>query len=150
MGNRAAPGEVGLALVFAGLGIVWIVGALGLPFWEGFAPNSGFMPFIYGMLLLGLSVVIIAGLLLGTGVQEERPPVGKPLLLLAALTVAVIGVQTAGFALSIFLMLSFMFAVVERRGIVASLIVAVCTTAFLILIFNTWLGVPLPKGPWGL
>ncbi len=150
MGDRAAPGEIGLALIFAGLGIVWIVGALDLPFWEGFAPNSGFMPFIYGMLLLGLSLVIIAGLLLGTGVQEERPPVGKPVLLLAALTVAVIGVQTAGFALSIFLMLSFMFAVVERRGIIASLLVALCVTGALILIFNTWLGVPLPKGPWGL
>ncbi len=149
MWRRAAQGEIGLALLFAAVGIVWIVGALALPLWEGFAPNMGFMPLIYGTLLVGLSVATIARLVLTGQGEVERPPVGKPILLLATLAAAVIGMATAGFGLSIFLMLSFMFAVVERRPVPMSLLVAAGTTAILILIFATWLGVPLPKGPWG-
>ena len=84
----------------------------------------------------------------GTGEPVETEPIGKPLLLLAALLAAVIGVQAAGFALSVFVMLAFMFAVVERRPVVLSLVVAFGVTAVLILIFKTWLDVPLPKGPW--
>ncbi len=149
MRSRAAPGEVALALLFAAVGIVWIVGALALPLWEGFAPNMGFMPLIYGILLVGLSAAAIASLVLTGQGEAERSPVGKPILLLAALAAAIIGMATAGFGLSIFLMLSFMFAVVERRPVPVSLLVAAGTTAILILIFATWLGVPLPKGPWG-
>jgi hypothetical protein len=150
MWSRVARGEVALALLFAVLGGVWFVRALGLPLWEGFAPNSGFMPLIYGALLLALSGTALVRFLLretGGGVPEE--PIGKPLLLLAALLAAVVGVQIAGFALSVFLMLAFMFAVVERRPLPLSLIVAFGTTAVLILIFHGWLDVPLPKGPLG-
>ena len=46
-------------------------------------------------------------------------------------------------------MLSFMFAVVERRPVLPSLLVAAANTGILLLIFAIWLGVPLPKGPWG-
>ncbi|MGH8633906.1 MAG: tripartite tricarboxylate transporter TctB family protein [Burkholderiales bacterium] len=149
MRSRVAPGEVALALLFAAVGIVWIVGALALPLWEGFAPNMGFMPLIYGCLLVGLSAAAIASLVLTGQGEVQRPPVGKPILLLAALTAAIIGMATAGFGLSIFLMLSFMHGVVERRPVLASLLVAAGTTVILILIFATWLGVPLPRGPWG-
>jgi hypothetical protein len=149
MWSRAEPGEVGLALLFAALGVVWIVGALALPLWEGFAPNMGFMPLIYGVLLMGLSAAAIARLFLTGQGETKRPPLGKPILLLAAVTAAVIGIETAGFGLAIFLMLSFMFAVVERRPVLVSLLVAAGNTVVLILIFATWLGVPLPKGPWG-
>ena len=149
MVRRTAPGELVLALLFAALGIAWIFGALALPLWEGFAPNMGFMPLIYGFLLVGLSAAAIASRVVTGQDEVERPPVGKPILLLAALTAAVIGIETAGFGLSIFLMLSFMFAVVERRPVLASLLVAAATTAILILIFAAWLRVPLPQGPWG-
>lgn len=149
MWSRAAPGEIALALLFAAVGVVWIVGALALPLWEGFAPNMGFMPLIYGCLLVGLSAVAIASLVLTGQGEVQRPPAGKPILLLAALTAAVIGIETAGFGLSIFLMLSFMFAVVERRPVLPSLLVAAANTGILLLIFAIWLGVPLPKGPWG-
>lgn len=149
MWSRAEPGEVALALLFAAVGIVWIVGALALPLWEGFAPNMGFMPLIYGVLLVGLSAAAIARLFLTGQGDVERPPLGKPLLLLAAVTAAVIGIETAGFGLSIFLMLSFMYGVVERRPVGMSLLVSACTTGMLFFVFGTWLGVPLPKGPWG-
>mgnify|MGYP001260745693 CR=1 FL=1 len=149
MWSRAEPGGVLLALLFAAVGVVWIVGALALPMWEGFAPNLGFMPLIYGCLLVGLSVIVIAGLFVTGNGGSTRPPLGKPVLLLVALTGAVVGLNTAGFVLSIFLMLAFMYGVVERRPVGMSLLVAAGTSGILYAIFATWLRVPLPKGPWG-
>ena len=77
-------------------------------------------------------------------------PVGKPLVILVALTAAAIGVEAAGFGVAVFLLLLFLFAVVERLPVLRSLLVAGATTAALILIFRTWLGVPFPVGPLGL
>ncbi len=149
MHSRPAPGEVALAIVFAAAGVVWIVGALGHPLWDGFAPSSGFMPLIYGILLTALSLAVIASLFFGDAAPDGGP-VGKPLLVLAAVAAAVIGVGVAGFGLAVFLMLLFLFAAIERLPIVRSLLVAGGTTAALIVIFKVWLGVPLPAGPWGL
>jgi hypothetical protein len=151
MHPRPALGEVGLALIFAALGILWITGGLRLQFWEGFAPQSGFLPFIYGVLLTGLSGVIAVGLFFGMAYPEaEAQPIGKPLLILAALVVCVTGLELVGFGPSIFLLLAFIFVVLERLNIFLSLLVAAGTTAALMMLFKAWLGVPLPAGPLGI
>jgi hypothetical protein len=146
---RAAKGELLLALIFAATGVTWIVGALGMPLWEGFAPNSGFLPLIYGFLLTGLSLIILAGLLSGEGAGADTGKIGKPLLVLAALIGAVVGLEVVGFAISIFLMLLVLYAVIERLPILISTAVSAATTAALYFAFKTWLGVPLPAGPIG-
>lgn len=150
MRAHPAAGEVGLALLFAVVGVVWVTGALGLPIWEGFAPQSGFLPFVYGAMLVVLSVAVLVGLFRTDNIASDAQPVGKPLILLAALTVAVVGVEAAGFGVAIFLLLAFLFAVVERLPVVRSLIVSGLTTAGLIGVFKVWLGVPLPVGPFGI
>jgi hypothetical protein len=150
MRARLFNGDVGLALVFAAIGVTWISGGLGLPFWEGFAPQSGFLPLFYGFLLVGLAaVVLVLSLVEGGGAVDEQP-VAKPLAILAALTAAVIGVEPAGFGVAVFLLLVFLFVVVERLPLVRSLLVAGATTAMLILIFGIWLKVQLPVGPLGI
>jgi Tripartite tricarboxylate transporter TctB family len=150
MSTRLINGDVGLALVFAAIGIVWIYGAVGLPFWEGFAPQSGFLPLFYGLLLVGLALAILIVRLLDADAPSDAQTTGKPLVILAAVTAAVVGVEAAGFGVAVFLLLLFLFAAVERLPILRSLIVAGGTTAVLILIFRTWLSVPLPVGPLGI
>jgi hypothetical protein len=150
MRARPASGEVGLALLFATVGAVWIAGALGLPFWEGFAPQAGFLPFIYGVILASLSAAVLVELFRTENEAVDLQPTAKPLLVLAALTAAVVGVQAAGFGIAIFLFLLFLFAAVERLPFVRSLIVSAVTTALLIGVFRIWLGVPLPVGPFGI
>ncbi len=150
MRARLLNGDVGLALLFGGLGLVWLFGSLGLPFWEGFAPQSGFLPFFYGLLLTGLALAILLGAFLGTETVVDEQPLGKPLAILIALTAAAVGVEVAGFGIAVFLLLLFLFAVVERLPILRSIIVAGATAAALILIFRTWLAVPLPAGPLGI
>lgn len=150
MRSRPGLGEAGLALTFIVIGVVWIAGALGLPFWEGFAPQSGFLPISYGVLLTGLCLAILLGLFFGIGRTSDAEPLLKPLLILAALTAAVVAVEPAGFGVAVFLLLTFLYGVVERLPIIRTLIVAGATTAALILIFRTWLAVPLPVGPLGI
>jgi len=150
MRARVINGDVGLALVFMAVGIVWIVGGLRLPFWQGFAPDSGFLPLFYGILLMGLAAgVLVVRLFDGDAVSDDQP-ISKPLLVLAALTAAVVGVEPAGFGVAVFLLLAFLFIAVERLPTLRSLIVAGVTTAVLVLIFKTWLAVPLPVGPLGI
>jgi hypothetical protein len=150
MHARPAAAEVGLALLFAALGILWIVTGFQLPLWEGFAPQSGFLPVIYGFLLTGLSLVVAAGLFFGAATHADEQPLRKPLLIIAALVACAVGLEPAGFATAVFLLLLFLFAFVERLSIIPSVIVAAVMTAILVLTFKTWLGVPFPTGPLGI
>jgi Tripartite tricarboxylate transporter TctB family len=140
----ANKGELALAFVFVAVGALWIGKALGMPLWEGFAPSSGFLPLIYGCLLAGLALAVVAGLLLA-GVPASGGGVRKPLLVLALLVAAVSALPFAGFVVSVFFLLLLLYAVVERLPWLPSLLVSGGTTGALYLIFRTWLGVPLPS-----
>jgi len=138
-----AKGELVLALVFVALGGLWVAKALRMSIWDGFAPDSGFLPLIYGLLLAGFALAVVAQLALA-GAPSAEGDVRKPLLVLAVLIAAVSALPFAGFALSVFLLLAFLYAVVERLPVVTSLVVSAAVTGGLYLVFKTWLGVPLP------
>ena len=152
--SRSLPkGEYLLCGLFALLGVIWIAIAARMPFWEGFAPQSGFLPFVYGLALLALSGATLFSLISEPPTYEEATasePLRKPLTILAALAAAVIGLNAAGFATAIFLLLLFLFVVVERLSPVMSTIVAAATVAVLVFVFRWWLNVPLPIGPFGV
>jgi nitrate reductase gamma subunit len=139
-----AKGELVLALVFAALGALWIVRAARMPVWgDSFAPDSGFLPLIYGVLLCGLSLAVGAQLLAAKAVSSTES-IRKPLIVLGALAAAVAALPLAGFAISVFLLLLFLYAAVERLRWLPSVIVSAAITGALYLVFKTWLGVPLP------
>ena len=140
---RVAKGELLLALVFAAVGGLWIAKGVRMSLWEGFAPDSGFLPLIYGALLAGLALAVVIQLLLA-GTPAAEDDVRKPLLVLAALIAAVSALPFAGFAISVFLLLAFLYAVVERLPVLPSALVSGAITGALYLVFKTWLGVPLP------
>jgi hypothetical protein len=128
-----------LALFFVVTGGLWIARAARMPMWEGFAPDSGFLPLIYGILLTGLALAAL--LQSGPAAPQE---LRKPLLVLAALTAAVAALPFAGFAISVFLLLLFLYGFVERLPWLAATLVSAATTGALYIVFRTWLGVPLP------
>lgn len=150
MQGRPALGELLLALFFAALGILWVIASLRLPLWEGFAPQTGFMPLWYGIILAALAGVILINLFMQKEDAKAEQPIGRPLIVLAAFATAIAGLEPAGFGPSIFIFLLVLFAVVERLPIIKSVLVAAGTTAVLFLIFKTWLGVTLPIGPLGI
>src|SRR5215203_5598892 len=149
MHNRVAPGELVLAAFFVLLGLLWVAAAIRMPLWEGFAPQSGFMPLWYGIILIGLTGAVLVNLFLEKNAKAEEP-IGKPLIVLAVFAAGILGLEPMGFSLAIFLMLLFMFALIERLPIIPSLLVSAGTTAALFLIFRTWLKVTLPIGPLGI
>jgi putative tricarboxylic transport membrane protein len=140
---RVNKGELVLALVFVALGGLWIAKGARMSLWEGFAPDSGFLPLIYGVLLAGLAAAVIAQLL----AARAGPPgeaIRKPLIVLGALAAAVAALPLAGYAISVFALLLFLYAFVERLPWLPATAVSAATSGILYLVFKTWLGVPLP------
>ena len=136
-------GELALAFIFAALGGLWIARAARMPVWgDSFAPDSGFLPLIYGAALLALSLAAVAQLLAARTPAAES--VRKPLVVLGALTAAVTALPFAGFAISVFALLLFLYAVLERLPWLTATIVSAIATGALYVVFKTWLGVPLP------
>lgn len=148
---RTRAGEVLLGLVFIAAGLFWIHQALKMRLWEGFAPASGFLPLIYGMLLVVLAAAAVVGDLLAPAKDDadDRQPIGRVGLVLLAIAAGAAGIETAGFAASVFLAVLFLYAVVERLALLASVLAALGTALVLTVVFRNWLGVPLPAGPWG-
>ncbi|HYI86365.1 MAG TPA: tripartite tricarboxylate transporter TctB family protein [Burkholderiales bacterium] len=140
---RADKGELGLALFFAAVGGLWIFRAARMSLWDGFAPDSGFLPLIYGVLLSALALAAVAQILTaGEGGPTEA--FRKPLLVLAILIATVSALPVVGFAISVFALLLFLYAVVERLPWLNAALVSAATTGVLYLVFKVWLGVPLP------
>jgi Tripartite tricarboxylate transporter TctB family. len=121
-----------------------------MPLWEGFAPQSGFMPLWYGIILIGLTIAVVINLLTQKENARAEEPIGKPLIVLATFAAGIAGLEPMGFSPAVFLMLLFMFAFVERLPIISSVLVSAGTTLVLFLIFRTWLNVGLPVGPLGI
>ena len=140
---RADKGELGLALFFAAVGGLWIFRAARMPLWEGFAPDSGFLPLLYGILLSALALAA-AGQILTAGDAGPTQEFRKPLLVLAILIATVSALPIAGFAVSVFALLFLLYAVVERLPWLTSAIVSAATSGILYLVFKVWLSVPLP------
>jgi hypothetical protein len=145
----ALKGELAFAALFAVVGLVWIVRSFELPFFDGFAPDSGFLPLVYGVLLLGLSTAVIITLFISPPDVSGREPLKKSFLILGALLAGVASISWLGFALPLFGMMLFMYAYVERLPIIKSVLASAATTGILVLIFEHWLHIPLPLSPWG-
>jgi hypothetical protein len=136
-------GELALAFIFAALGGLWIARAARMPVWgDSFAPDSGFLPLVYGALLLGLALAAAARLLAAKAVSGES--MRKPLVVLGALGAAVAALPLAGFAISVFALLFLLYAAVERLPWLNSALVSAAMTGGLYLVFKVWLSVPLP------
>jgi len=132
-----------LALFFTVIGAVWVFRALSMPLWDGFAPDSGFLPLVYGVLLAALAALVLVQLA-STKDSSTTEPIGKPLIVMGALIAAVAALPLAGFLISVFALLVFLYAGVERLPVLPSGIAAAAITGFLYLVFKVWLGVPLP------
>ncbi len=149
--RRFVNGDTAIAALLLAGGLYWMAASVPLGFWLGFAPGTGFMPFVYGALLVLLSGIVLAGRLLSAerlAAVAESPR--KPLTIILVVALAILGIETAGFVPAIMVTLLALFIVVERLPVVPSLGVAAATAAGLHFLFRVWLGVPLPQGPLGI
>lgn len=151
MQGREHAGRLALAGVFVAAGVFWIAVAARLAMWDGFAPSSGLMPLVYGILLVALALAAAVADLRAARAEDgvEKGPIGRPALILLTMAVAAAGIEVVGFFVAILLAMPFLYRIVERLPLVASLAASAASALVLTVVFRGWLGVPLPAGPWG-
>lgn len=143
-------GERVLAILFGFLGLGFAVKARELTYMDEFAPGAGFLPFWLGLVLVALAVGFLFTARAPAAESYAGPVSARKVAAVAVglgVCVAVIG--WLGFAASIAAYLLYLVRGVERRGWGLSAAVALGTTAGLYVVFQVWLKVPLPRGPWG-
>lgn len=150
MKPQVSRGDLGVSLIFLVLGLVWVLGASDLPRWDRETPGPGFLPLVFGVLLMGFAVLAAAQSILAPAPPaEDQGGFRKPLMVLAISALAVTALEAAGFVLTMFGMLLALYALVERKRPLVALVGATVVTGALHLIFAVWLAVPLPLGPFG-
>ncbi len=122
------------------------------------SPGPGFIFFLAAAVLIVLSVVDLVGTFIrkaSTSPEEKETPVWsgvhwrKILLVLIAVSAYVYLLSRAGFLLSTFLLMLFLFKAVEPTRWWVAILSSIVTTTLSYAIFNRWLGVPFPGGVLG-
>lgn len=150
MTRRIGWGDLGLSLTFAALGLTWVLGAAELPKWDRETPGPGYLPLVFGIMLLGFAILAgVQAVVAPDEPAEDQGGLRKPLMVLLATALAVTALEVVGFVLTMFLMLFALYAMVERKPPLASFLAAAGVTGALHVIFAVWLSVPLPLGPFG-
>jgi Tripartite tricarboxylate transporter TctB family len=139
----------GAALVVVALFVLWEIRRLPLGTVQN--PGPAYVPLVLAVLLLVLGA-LLAGLrtraerLRAVGWREAR----QASAILTTGAFAAWGLERIGYRLTIIVVLVFLLAAVERRGILLTAAVAVALASGSYFLFNTVLKVPLPRGPFGL
>lgn len=142
-------GERILAVAFAVFGLLFTLEARNLDYMGEFAPGAGFLPLWLGLILFALVIGYLVTTRKSTGEPSESSSGRKVFAVSAGLAACVGLINWIGFAAAIAAYLLYLLRWVERRSWALSAGLAVGTTLSLYLIFRVWLGVPLPRGPWG-
>ena len=145
-------GDLWSGLALAALGFYIIIQASQWEYLGPDGPGAGFFPLWYGVVILGLSALLIVshlrrGSARGNAVDWTR--LGRALSTWLSLAVAVALFKPLGFVISFALLTYFIVAVMYRRPLATAALVAVATAAGFYLVFDLALGVPLPVGMLG-
>jgi hypothetical protein len=118
------------------------------------SPSIGFMPFGAAVLLGLLSIVTFF-----QGKIKEKAEKGVPLfrgtfwvrviLVFAALLVYAQAIPLGGYNITTFLLMTFLFWIVERQKVWKVIAYALLTTAITYYVFSKWLNCQFPTGPLG-
>lgn len=139
----------GLVLVLIALAVGWENRAY--PIGNLAEPGPGYMPLVIACALgvFGLLIALRSGaapLFSTINWSEGR----RGLIMLVACGAAVFALERIGYRLSMIALLVFMLGVVERKGIVPTVLVALGFSFLSYYLFASLLKVQLPLGPWGL
>lgn len=143
-------GERVLGIAFAAAGLIFAFKARELNYMGEFAPGAGFLPFWLGLALAALAIGFLFTTRTPQAEQRVDSTSGRKVVAVSAGLIACVALlEWCGFAVALFAYLVYLVRGVERRGRAFSIALALGTTLALELVFGVWLGVPLPRGPWG-
>ena len=119
-------------------------------------PGSGFMFFWVGLIMIGLSLIILIKAVREKGQKGELNVLWKEIrwkkviLVLAALFIYAYVLIPLGFILTTILLLIFLFKAVEPQKLSWAILGAVVCTLVAYGLFGFWLGCQLPQGLLGV
>jgi len=138
----------GTVLALFALAVLWETRKI--PFGTLAEPGPGALPALLAIVLFVCSAAVMAG-----GFGSERVTTlsfgewRHGVAILAMCAFAALAIERLGYRITIFAMLFFLVAVMEKRGWRAALIFAGGFALGTYFLFNTLLHVPLPQGPFG-
>ena len=137
----------GALLVLLGVFVVWERRVL--PLGSSQHPGPGYAPLLLAILLIIFGAILIAG---GKGSPPLRsiswPEAPHAAAILACCIFTTILMERIGYRLTIFIMLGFLFGVMERMKIWLVFTLAIGFSLGSFWLFDSLLRVPLPRGGW--
>ncbi|MGG5818568.1 tripartite tricarboxylate transporter TctB family protein [Falsiroseomonas sp. HW251] len=114
-------------------------------------PGPGFFPLGYGVLMVGLSLLLVVRAVMRPAPGGEADWTGhaRALLTWAAFAGTAFAMQWVGFFAGFAILSAFVAAFVFRRGLTQSVLVGLACAAGFWLVFDALMSVGLPTGPWG-
>ena len=139
----------GAALALLSLVVVWE--SRRLPLGSLRNPGPAYMPVALAIVLLGFGALLVAlagkaPALSSVGWTEWRHTVA----IFVVCAFAALALERLGFRVTITLSLAFLLRVVERKGSIFTAVLSIAFAVGAFLLFDTFLRVPLPRGPLGL
>ena len=141
-----------VALFWVAVGILVCYGATRLGLGSVTEPDSGFIFFWSGLILVLLSLVALAESARGS--EKEIPETGemkwvKITLVLLSLLLYAFFLERLGFVITTFVLLSFLLGLIEGTNWARAFGVASAAVLGSFAIFELWLKIRLPKGIFG-
>jgi putative tricarboxylic transport membrane protein len=138
----------GIALIVLGAAIAWEGRRLPMGNWHN--PGAGYLPMLLAALLAVFGAVIAAMDRASPSLRQlDWSEARHALLIVLACAAAAFLLERIGYRLTIFALVLFFLALIERRNIALSVAVAAGLSAGSYALFATLLRVPLPLGPLG-
>jgi hypothetical protein len=144
----ARRGGIVVALVLAGIGLVFAWQASLLDFGDFELPGPGFFPLVLGILVVALSTMVAIEGIRGAG-QGQTVELGHRdvLIVLAALVAVAAGFERLGAYLSLGLFGAVLLVVLARVAVPLAVLSAVVAMVACWYFFQVLLGLQLPRGP---
>ena len=146
--------DKGSSLAWLGVGLLICVGSVRLSLGSLHNPGPGFLPFLTGVLLAGLSFIDYLRLSRASSPEKETKPVWtdrgrgfKMFLTVIALLAYAVGMEYLGFLLSTVIFIGFLLRVIEPKRWSIVILSSFLTAVISYCIFELWLQTQLPKGP---
>ena len=154
--NRSSTSRAdrGAAAVLTAFAIAGIVGARTLPFGGITRPGAGFFPMCLAVLLAIVAGTLLVRAMAGATTATSGPdPTRGGMARAAAALVGLLGyvvlLEHVGFGVATFLLIAFLFRAIEPQRWAVALGGAAATVLVSHVVFQVWLRVRLPIGPWG-